>query len=107
MTPLHRSRTAPRLAAALLALGVTLAADPAAARDRDDNPPGHAGGPGTNWENRPGPHGGPGTSPNRHFVPDRDGNPPGPVGGRGTNWENRPGPRGGPGASPDRPFRRR
>jgi len=34
-------------------------------RDRDNNPPGPAGGPGTNWENRPGPQGGPGASPNR------------------------------------------
>ncbi|MGE0666973.1 MAG: hypothetical protein AB7O49_10495 [Sphingomonadales bacterium] len=50
---------------------------PASARDRDDNPPGPAGGPGTNWENPPGPRGGPGTSPDRvrrvhghdvHFV---------------------------------------
>ena len=34
-------------------------------RDRDNNPPGAMGGPGTNWENKPGPQGGPGTSPNR------------------------------------------
>jgi len=34
-------------------------------RDRDHNPPGPAGGPGTNWENPPGPRGGPGTSPDR------------------------------------------
>ena len=34
-------------------------------RDRDDNPPGPVGGPGTNWENPPGPAGGPGTSPDR------------------------------------------
>lgn len=33
--------------------------------DRDDNPPGPAGGPGTNWENPPGPRGGPGASPDR------------------------------------------
>lgn len=32
-------------------------------RDRDDNPPGRAGGPGTNWENPPGWRGGPGASP--------------------------------------------
>ncbi len=38
------------------------------ARDRDDNPPGPAGGPGTNWENPPGPHGGPGASPDRNFC---------------------------------------
>jgi len=34
-------------------------------RDRDDNPPGPAGGRGTNWENPPGPRGGPGASPDR------------------------------------------
>ncbi len=34
-------------------------------RDRDNNPPGPVGGPGTNWENRPGPRGGPGASPDR------------------------------------------
>lgn len=33
--------------------------------DRDNNPPGPRGGPGTNWENPPGPRGGPGTSPDR------------------------------------------
>ncbi|MBF0217648.1 MAG: hypothetical protein HQL30_11730 [Candidatus Omnitrophica bacterium] len=33
--------------------------------DKDNNPPGPKGGPGTNWENRPGPKGGPGASPNR------------------------------------------
>ena len=35
-------------------------------RDRDNNPPGPAGGAGTNWENPPGPKGGPGTGRNRH-----------------------------------------
>jgi hypothetical protein len=34
-------------------------------KDKDNNPPGAAGGPGTNWENPPGPKGGPGASPNR------------------------------------------
>jgi len=34
-------------------------------RDKDNNPPGAAGGPGTNWENPPGPKGGPGASPDR------------------------------------------
>ncbi len=38
-------------------------------RDRDNNPPGRAGGPGTNWENRPGPAGGPGASPDRRVPP--------------------------------------
>ena len=33
--------------------------------DHDNNPPGMAGGPGSNWENKPGPQGGPGASPNR------------------------------------------
>ncbi len=69
--------------------------------DRDNNPPGPQGGPGTNWENRPGPQGGPGASPDYQRY-DRDNNPPGAAGGTGTNWENRPGPQGGPGASPDR-----
>ena len=106
-------------------LALTLIA-PAGAWDRDDNPPGPIGGPGTNWENPPGPVGGPGTSPDRrpgHRHPrrrclywrlghpirdwchDRDDNPPGPIGGPGTNWENPPGPRGGPGASPNRWWR--
>jgi hypothetical protein len=88
---------------AILVLATTLSL-PALAYDRDNNPPGRAGGPGTNWENRPGPQGGPGASPDRrHYVRhDRDNNPPGHAGGPGTNWENRPGPQGGPGASPDR-----
>ncbi|MFH1799681.1 MAG: hypothetical protein ABH891_02375 [Candidatus Omnitrophota bacterium] len=34
-------------------------------RDKDNNPPGSKGGPGTNWENPPGPKGGPGASPDR------------------------------------------
>lgn len=87
------------LATALVA-ALTLPA--AYARDRDNNPPGPRGGPGTNWENPPGPAGGPGASPDRRCRFDRDDNPPGPAGGLGTNWENPPGPAGGPGASPDR-----
>ena len=75
-------------------------------RDRDNNPPGRIGGPGTNWENPPGPAGGPGTSPNRRWYRDRDNNPPGMIGGPGTNWENPPGPRGGRGTSPNRRWRR-
>ena len=35
-------------------------------RDRDGNPPGPAGGAGTNWENPPGRRGGPGASPDRY-----------------------------------------
>lgn len=107
-------------AAAAAAIALLALAAPADARDRDNNPPGWRGGPGTNWENPPGWRGGPGASPDRHWrrvayagrvwvwVParacwlDRDNNPPGPRGGRGTNWENPPGWRGGPGASPDR-----
>ncbi len=69
--------------------------------DKDNNPPGPAGGKGTNWENPPRPEGASGASPDRKPRIDRDNNPPGPVGGRGTNWENRPGPQGGPGASPN------
>ncbi|MBY0564455.1 MAG: hypothetical protein K2P58_09735 [Hyphomonadaceae bacterium] len=112
---------------ALAAVALFAAAAPAYAhRDRDHNPPGWRGGPGTNWENPPGRRGGPGASPDRRWYGyahphrhhywhgaywsparacwwrDRDGNPPGPAGGRGTNWENPPGPSGGPGASPDR-----
>ena len=37
-------------------------------RDHDNNPPGPAGGPGTNWENPPGPRGGPGASPDRRWA---------------------------------------
>jgi uncharacterized membrane protein len=33
--------------------------------DKDNNPPGPKGGPGTNWENPPGAKGGPGASPDR------------------------------------------
>ncbi|MDP6734595.1 MAG: hypothetical protein QF877_17975 [Gammaproteobacteria bacterium] len=50
---------------ALVALALT--ACTTVAIDRDDNPPGPAGGPGTNWENPPGPKGGVGASPDvRH-----------------------------------------
>lgn len=38
------------------------------AKDRDNNPPGKRGGPGTNWENPAGPAGGPGASPNARPV---------------------------------------
>jgi hypothetical protein len=54
-----------RTIAALVA--ATLAAStPALGQDRDGNPPGWRGGPGSNWENPPGPRGGPGTSPDRY-----------------------------------------
>jgi hypothetical protein len=110
-----KSFAVPRLLASagalVLALGI---AAPVMAHDRDNNPPGWRGGPGTNWENPPGWRGGPGASPDRrwqydrphrHWARDRDDNPPGPRGGPGTNWENRPGWRDGPGASPDRGWR--
>lgn len=107
---------------AAAACATMMAASPALAFDRDNNPPGPRGGPGTNWENPPGPRGGPGASPDvsRRFAAgwcvthprkcrtrvwrrfDNDNNPPGPRGGPGTNWENPPGPRGGPGTSPNR-----
>ncbi len=102
-------------------VAVLALATPAAARDRDNNPPGWRGGYGTNWENPAGPRGGPGASPDRYaprhywrggywywhprracWAPDPDWNPPGRAGGPGTNWENPPGPAGGPGASPNR-----
>ncbi len=111
-------RIATTLLAALAALSFATAAD---ARDRDNNPPGWRGGPGTNWENPPGSRGGIGASPDRSWrrtyisnvvwvwhpvracwLRDPDQNPPGPRGGPGTNWENPRGPIGGPGASPDR-----
>lgn len=73
-------------------------------KDYDNNPPGSAGGPGTNWENPPGAEGGPGASPDRYYRRDYDNNPPGQLGGPGTNWENKPGPQDGPGAGPDRRY---
>lgn len=97
------------LALATLAVAA-LSATPSLARDRDGNPPGWRGGPGTNWENPPGWRGGPGAAPDRRFhrpwwARPGDNNPPGRVGGPGTDWENPPGWRGGPGASPNRrPF---
>lgn len=55
------------MAALLLAVGVSGIADVQAQhRDRDGNPPGPRGGPGTNWENPPGWRGGPGASPDRY-----------------------------------------
>ena len=46
-------------------IGTSVPATALAKSDSDNNPPGPAGGPGTNWENPPGPKGGPGASPNR------------------------------------------
>lgn len=60
MNILERSRIT------MLALALVLASSPLLAQvDRDGNPPGPAGGAGTNWENRPGAKDGPGTSPDR------------------------------------------
>lgn len=58
------------IAALLVATAVALPGV-SSARDRDDNPPGPRGGPGTNWENPPGPRGGPGASPDRVRHHDR------------------------------------
>jgi hypothetical protein len=51
------------------------------AYDKDNNPPGPAGGRGTNWENPPGPQGGPGASPDRkrHWKEKADTNHDGTV----------------------------
>ena len=63
----------PRHMAAIAMLAM-LAAGDAGAHDRrhdhDGNPPGPAGGPGTNWENPPGWQGGPGASPDRRWWVD-------------------------------------
>jgi hypothetical protein len=60
-----------RLSAAWFA-GVALLSLNALAKDnpwdKDNNPPGPAGGAGTNWENPPGPRGGPGASPDRLIM---------------------------------------
>ena len=56
------------LAAGVLAASVSGAADAHGQhRDRDDNPPGWRGGPGTNWENPPGWRGGRGASPDHRY----------------------------------------
>jgi hypothetical protein len=55
---------------AALALSAGMLGNAAAADrpwDRDGNPPGPRGGPGTNWENPPGWRGGPGASPDRRY----------------------------------------
>ncbi len=83
----------------ITAFAVTFAVQASSlAADKDNNPPGPAGGAGSNWENRPGPQGGPGSSPDRRPIyrnhGDNDNNPPGPAGGQGTNWEKNDRPRG-------------
>ncbi|MFA5187419.1 MAG: hypothetical protein WC551_13150 [Patescibacteria group bacterium] len=47
----------------MLVFAVVLWAGTSLAADKDNNPPGAKGGPGTNWENPPGSKGGPGASP--------------------------------------------
>ncbi|MBK5964388.1 hypothetical protein CCR95_09900 [Thiocystis minor] len=65
-------------------------------RDRDGNPPGPAGRPGTNWENRPGPAGGAGASPDRRRTAPsdwyRDSDLSRSAPRRGSPWENRADP---------------
>lgn len=59
------------IATGLLALAAAGMADARDGhRDHDNNPPGPAGGPGTNWENPPGWKGGPGASPDRRWWVD-------------------------------------
>jgi hypothetical protein len=92
-------------------------------RDKDNNPPGPAGGEGTNWENPAGPVGGPGASPegnteNKAAVDKRwekraDANKDGVVDEVEINqWKNRPrgdrdnnppGPKGGEGTNWENP----
>lgn len=55
------------LAFVLLAGTATADAQARYWHDRDNNPPGPAGGRGTNWENPPGWRGGPGTSPDYRY----------------------------------------
>lgn len=57
-----------RLALSLLAASLAFGTGAAQAHDRDHNPPGPAGGPGTNWENPPGWRGGPGASPDHRYY---------------------------------------
>ena len=64
MTPSRSMLSAFALALALTFAG-TACAHP---HDRDNNPPGRAGGPGTNWENPPGWRGGPGASPDYRYY---------------------------------------
>ena len=57
-------KTTALLLGTLLAIGAAGASQARDVRqDRDHNPPGRAGGPGTNWEHPPGWRGGPGASP--------------------------------------------
>ena len=119
-----------KFAFAVITAALVLFAQAAWAVDRDNNPPGAAGGPGTNWENPPGAAGGPGASPNvRHAPPSHHhkhfcrkhpkhagcvANPPGPAGGPGAGPipppprkgdidNNPPGAAGGPGTNWENP----
>ncbi|MGR4862290.1 hypothetical protein [Caulobacter sp. LARHSG274] len=56
------------VALATAALTTVSMTGPSLAQDRDNNPPGWRGGPGTNWENPPGWRGGPGASPDRRYY---------------------------------------
>lgn len=57
------------LSAFALTIALTFAGTACArSHDRDNNPPGAAGGPGTNWENPPGWRGGPGASPDYRYY---------------------------------------
>lgn len=57
-----------RFSALFAAAMLAFAAGSALAHDRDHNPSGPAGGPGTNWENPPGWRGGPGASPDHRYY---------------------------------------
>jgi len=63
--PLQEAVTATSGAVTTEAAPATIVVVPPHPIDRDNNPPGPAGGRGTNWENPPGPKGGPGASPNK------------------------------------------
>lgn len=56
------------MVSALMAAAVFTGDASADQRDSDDNPPGPAGGPGTNWENPPGWKGGPGATPKYRYY---------------------------------------
>ncbi|MFA5812797.1 MAG: hypothetical protein WC956_10780, partial [bacterium] len=60
---MKRKRMISCLVAVAAIAALSLGAVSAMAKDKDNNPPGQKGGPGTNWENPPGAAGGPGASP--------------------------------------------
>lgn len=65
---MHRKHLKTSWAVAALLTAATSFAVPMSSFASDDNPPGPAGGRGTNWENPPGAIGGPGTSPDRVYY---------------------------------------